>query len=130
MLAPIDNHIGARMSTPTTVKSTQIVAGVAVVLALLGGAYAVGRSQGVSTPPPAEEPTSAVTQKTEPAPQRVASAEPAPQRAANTEPAREARPAPAQRDRASSAWGVKSKRNSPGRSGSGTATEDMQSPRM
>ncbi|RZJ10593.1 MAG: glycine zipper 2TM domain-containing protein [Rubrivivax sp.] len=31
------------MSTPN-VKSTQIVAGVAVVLALLGGAYAVGRS--------------------------------------------------------------------------------------
>ena len=74
------------MSTPTTVKSTQIVAGVAVVLALLGGAYAVGRSQGVSTPPPAEEPTPAVTQKAEPAPQRLASAE----------PVREARPAPAQ----------------------------------
>lgn len=42
------------MSTPTTVKSTQIVAGVAVVLALLGGAYAVGRSQGVGGEPPAE----------------------------------------------------------------------------
>jgi len=39
------------MSTPTSVKSTQIVAGVAVVLALLGGAYAVGRSQGVSVEP-------------------------------------------------------------------------------
>lgn len=42
------------MSTPSTVKSTQIVAGVAVVLALLGGAYAVGRSQGVSAPPAVE----------------------------------------------------------------------------
>lgn len=84
------------MSTPTTVKSTQIVAGVAVVLALLGGAYAVGRSQSVSSPPPIEEPAPAVTQKAEPAPQRMASAEPAPQRAANAEPAREARPAPAQ----------------------------------
>lgn len=43
------------MSSPATpVKSTQIVAGVAVVLALLGGAYAVGRSQGTDSPPPVE----------------------------------------------------------------------------
>jgi outer membrane lipoprotein SlyB len=77
------------MSTPTPVKSTQIVAGVAVVLALLGGAYAVGRSQGVGTEPPVDAPVAAQnTQKTEPAPQRLASAE----------PAREARPAPAERE--------------------------------
>ena len=59
------------MSTPT-VKSTQIVAGVAVVLALLGGAYAVGRSQGVTTPPAADMPPPAVSQQAEPAPQRLA----------------------------------------------------------
>jgi len=45
------------MSTPTLpIKSTQIVAGVAVVIALLGGAYAVGRSQtseSVAQPAPA-----------------------------------------------------------------------------
>lgn len=79
------------MSTPT-VKSTQIVAGVAVVLALLGGAYAVGRSQGVSTPPVAEMSPPAATQPADPAPQRLASAEPA----AESRPApssREARPA-------------------------------------
>ncbi|WP_457418996.1 glycine zipper 2TM domain-containing protein [Roseateles sp. P5_E7] len=68
------------MSTPS-VKSTQIVAGVAVVMALLGGAYAVGRSQIMSSPPVAEAPP-AVTQ---PAPQRVARADtvreaPAPER--------------------------------------------------
>lgn len=40
------------MSTPS-VKSTQIVAGVAVVLALLGGAYAIGRSTANTAPPPA-----------------------------------------------------------------------------
>ena len=76
------------MSTPTPVKSTQIVAGVAVVLALLGGAYAVGRSQGVGTEPPVDAPAVAATttQKTAPAPQRLAAAE----------PAREARPAPAE----------------------------------
>ncbi|MBV8033615.1 glycine zipper 2TM domain-containing protein [Roseateles sp.] len=56
------------MSTTTLpAKSTQIVAAVAVVLALLGAAYAVGRSQGsesvVEAPPPAA--------------QRLASAEPA-----------------------------------------------------
>lgn len=79
------------MSTPT-VKSTQIVAGVAVVLALLGGAYAVGRSQGVSTPPVAEMSPPAATPPADPAPQRLASAEPA----AESRPApssREARPA-------------------------------------
>jgi hypothetical protein len=36
-------------------------------------------------------------------------------------------PAAAQRSSASSAWGVKSKTKWPGRSGSGTATADMQS---
>ncbi|MEO6276292.1 glycine zipper 2TM domain-containing protein [Roseateles sp.] len=42
------------MSTPT-VSSTQIVAGVAVVLALLGGAYAVGRSQPAAEVAPVAE---------------------------------------------------------------------------
>lgn len=51
------------MSSPTSVKSTQIVAGVAVVLALLGGAYAVGRSQGVSGEPAAEPVAAAELQK-------------------------------------------------------------------
>ncbi|MFG6442249.1 glycine zipper 2TM domain-containing protein [Pelomonas margarita] len=41
------------MST-APIKAPQIVAGVAVVMALLGGAYAVGRSQGVDSPPPAQ----------------------------------------------------------------------------
>lgn len=73
------------MSTPThTVKSTQIVAGVAIVLALLGGAYAVGRSQGVSAPPPVEAAQPA-TNSTEAA--RIASAD----------AVREVRPAPAER---------------------------------
>ncbi|HEY9109702.1 MAG TPA: glycine zipper 2TM domain-containing protein [Roseateles sp.] len=49
------------MSTPS-VKSTQIIAGVAVVAALLGGAYAVGRSTGSHA-------ESAPTAMTEPAPQ-------------------------------------------------------------
>lgn len=47
------------MSTSTSpLKATQIVAGVAVVLALLGGAYAVGRSQGPTgdQPPVAQAP--------------------------------------------------------------------------
>ena len=66
------------MSTPT-VNSTQIVAGVAIVLALLGGAYAVGRSQ----TEPVVEPVAVVT----PAPARkVAQAEP--RRVAPTEPVR------------------------------------------
>ena len=70
------------MSTPThTVKSTQIVAGVAVVLALLGGAYAVGRSQSVNSEPIAATP-----------PPHTAPAEP--QRLASAEPVRAAKPAP------------------------------------
>ncbi|PTT83848.1 hypothetical protein DBR42_15635, partial [Pelomonas sp. HMWF004] len=79
------------MSTPA-VKSTQIVAGVAVVLALLGGAYAVGRSQSALTPPVADgQPQPTMQSGTKPAdaaPQRLASAEPARE-------AREARPEPA-----------------------------------
>lgn len=67
------------MSTPTSVNSTQIVAGVAVVAALLGGAYAMGRSQGVDTP-------------AEPVAQTAA----APQRLAAAGPVRESRPAPVQ----------------------------------
>ncbi|MBW8843598.1 MAG: glycine zipper 2TM domain-containing protein [Burkholderiales bacterium] len=71
------------MSTPTLpVKSTQIVAGVAVVLALLGGAYAVGRSHGDTAEPVA----AAVPAPTSAQPQRLAS----------TEPAREAQPVPAE----------------------------------
>lgn len=73
------------MSTPTLpVKSTQIVAGVAVVLALLGGAYAVGRSQGPSSEAP-PEPVAAQQTATQAAakPQHLAAAEtsrePAPQ---------------------------------------------------
>jgi outer membrane lipoprotein SlyB len=84
------------MSTPIPVKSTQIVAGVAVVLALLGGAYAVGRSQGVGSEPPADIQTPAVTQKTEP-PAVTQKNEPAPQRLASADTAREARPAPVER---------------------------------
>jgi len=60
------------MSTPT-VKSTQIVAGVAVVLALLGGAYAVGRSHTDSPEPVAATTTQPTTSA---APQRLASADP------------------------------------------------------
>jgi len=61
------------MSTPTLpVKSTQIVAAVAVVLALLGGAYAVGRSHNnVDAPTP---PVATAPQPTT-APQRLASAD-------------------------------------------------------
>jgi len=72
------------MSTPmNSVKSTQIVAGVAVVLALLGGAYAVGRSQTVTS-----EPIAATTQQqTTAAPQRLASAEPVRQAQPHLQPA-------------------------------------------
>lgn len=62
------------MSNPTTVKSTQIVAGVAVVLALLGGAYAVGRSHGDNVDAPLAaatmpaEATTAAAPATEPMP--------------------------------------------------------------
>jgi len=88
------------MSTPThTVKSTQIVAGVAVVLALLGGAYAVGRSQGPSSEPVAAampEPTSTQSTSAQPTnsapPQRLASADPV--RESVREPVRHAQPAP------------------------------------
>lgn len=70
------------MSTPTLpVKSTQIVAGVAVVLALLGGAYAVGRSSGTE---PAAEAVPAVAAQDARQPQRLAAAG----------PVRDARPAP------------------------------------
>ncbi|MFT7722771.1 MAG: glycine zipper 2TM domain-containing protein [Roseateles sp.] len=68
------------MSTAAPVKSTQIVAGVAVVAALLGGAYAMGRSQG----------SQGLT-----APEPVTAAAPAPQRLAADTPLRETRPAPA-----------------------------------
>lgn len=78
------------MSSTVPAKSVQIVAGVAVVMALLGGAYAVGRSQGVTAPAPEAAPVQA---QAEPAPVRT---EPAPQRLASAQPVREtARPAPA-----------------------------------
>jgi outer membrane lipoprotein SlyB len=71
------------MSTPTLpVKSTQIVAGVAVVLALLGGAYAVGRSQGNNSLPEPE------------ATQPAAAAAPRAERLASADAPRESRPAP------------------------------------
>lgn len=77
------------MSTPT-VNSTQIVAGVAVVLALLGGAYAVGRSQNEPVAVPLTDAAPVAQTKTQtPAPRVVAQAEP--RRAA--EPVR-AQPAP------------------------------------
>jgi outer membrane lipoprotein SlyB len=83
------------MSSTIPAKSVQIVAGVAVVMALLGGAYAVGRSQGVSAPEPA--PVQAAQAEPE-APAPVAApvrAEPAPQRLASAQPVREStRPAP------------------------------------
>lgn len=59
------------MSTTPSVKSTQIVAGVAVVLALLGGAYAVGRSQTISSPPPMD----AAVEPARVEPQRLAAAD-------------------------------------------------------
>lgn len=65
------------MSTPS-VKSTQVIAGVAVVAALLGGAYAVGRSTGSHA-------ESSPTAMTEAAPQTDRDA-PAP--AARREPTR------------------------------------------
>ncbi|MGM9481439.1 glycine zipper 2TM domain-containing protein [Roseateles sp. NT4] len=69
------------MSTPThSVKSTQIVAGVAVVLALLGGAYAVGRSHTDSG-----ETVAATTQQ-------QSTAQPA--RLASADQVRQAQPAP------------------------------------
>jgi outer membrane lipoprotein SlyB len=81
------------MSTPT-VNSTQIVAGVAVVLALLGGAYAVGRSQSEPVAAPLTDAAPVAETKTQtPAPRVVAQAEP--RRAA--EPVR-AQPAPVDRE--------------------------------
>jgi len=62
------------MSTPS-LKSTQIVAGVAVVLALLGGAYAVGRSQNAERAPEPAQVTAATQAATTAAPQRLAAAE-------------------------------------------------------
>ncbi len=80
MLAGISQHIGRPMSTPTLpAKSTQIVAAVAVVIALLGAAYAVGRSRG-------DEPVAEAVPQV--AAQRVASAE------AAREAVRDVRPAP------------------------------------
>lgn len=49
------------MSNAFPLKSTQIVAGVAVVAALLGGAYAVGRSEGNTTAPASDASTTQAT---------------------------------------------------------------------
>lgn len=73
-------------SAPT--RSLQVVAGVAVVMALLGGAYAVGRSQGGSAPAP-----EASLAATEPAPQRLASAQPVRESRANAPVERDTAPA-------------------------------------
>ncbi|MGQ3054429.1 MAG: glycine zipper 2TM domain-containing protein [Roseateles sp.] len=73
------------MATPT-VNSTQIVAGVAVVLALLGGAYAVGRSQGEPNSAPMTAPIAATT--TAPVAEAPPAATPAPRVVAQAEPRR------------------------------------------
>jgi outer membrane lipoprotein SlyB len=83
MLAPSFNSTEGPMSTPTLpVKSTQIVAGVAVVIALLGAAYAVGRSQSGDTLADAAAPAPVLTSQpavpgTRPATQGSNSASPA-----------------------------------------------------
>lgn len=76
------------MSTTPSIKSTQIVAGVAVVLALLGGAYAVGRSQSISSPPPLE----AAAEPARAEPQRLAAAA-APREVPRPAPVAERQPA-------------------------------------
>lgn len=76
------------MSSTPSVKSTQVVAGVAVVLALLGGAYAVGRSQTISSPPPVE----AAAEPARVEPQRLAAAD-APRQAPRPAPVAERQPA-------------------------------------
>lgn len=91
------------MSSTVQPKSLQIVAGVAVVMALLGGAYAVGRSQGATAPTPEAAPLQAQAEAPAPAPARVDApvrVEPAPQRLASAQPVRESsRPAaPVERD--------------------------------
>jgi len=97
----LDKTIKAAMSSsPTNVKSVQIVAGVAVVMALLGGAYAVGRSQQAVTAPPAEPVTAQTQAPVEPeapAPTKP-QAQPQPQaqtqRLASAQPVRETSRAP------------------------------------
>lgn len=64
------------MSTPN-VKSTQIIAGVAVVMALLGGAYAVGRSNGSHAESAPTALTESVPQTDRDAPAAAARREPA-----------------------------------------------------
>ncbi|RZL32894.1 MAG: glycine zipper 2TM domain-containing protein [Rubrivivax sp.] len=76
------NHNGAAMSTPS-IKSTQVIAGVAVVLALLGGAYAIGRSSGpqVDNPPVAAALTESAAQADRDMPAaRAPAPQPAPRR--------------------------------------------------
>jgi outer membrane lipoprotein SlyB len=68
------------VSTPFPLKSAQIVGGVAIVIALLGGAYAVGRSQATASAA-ADEPSLT-----------------APRHQAAADGPRQARPAPAERD--------------------------------
>lgn len=79
-------------SSPATVKSVQIVAGVAVVMALLGGAYAVGRSQQAVTAPTVEPVTAQAPVEAEaPAPTK---AQAQTQRLASAQPVRETSRAP------------------------------------
>jgi len=75
MLRGISTAMDAAMSTQSPIKSTQIVAGVAVVLALLGGAYAVGRSHNAENESPATATSAQLVTAAQP--QRLASAEPA-----------------------------------------------------
>lgn len=87
------------MSTATSIKSTQIVAGVAVVLALLGGAYAVGRSQVASSVPSPEAQvaanTAANTATSATSPAETPQAQPAPQRLASADAPAMREPSPA-----------------------------------
>lgn len=79
------------MSSTVPAKSVQVVAGVAVVMALLGGAYAVGRSQGDNPRAPEAVPAAS---RAEVPPQRLAAAQPV-REASRAAPgaAREAQPA-------------------------------------
>ncbi|OWR02147.1 glycine zipper 2TM domain-containing protein [Roseateles puraquae] len=83
-------------SSPATVKSVQIVAGVAVVMALLGGAYAVGRSQQAVTAPTVEPVTAQAPVEPEvPAPTKAqVQPQPQTQRLASAQPVRETSRAP------------------------------------
>ncbi len=86
------------MSSTVPAKSVQIVAGVAVVMALLGGAYAVGRSQQATPAPSAEPVTAQAPVEPEAAAPTKAQLQPQPQaqtqRLASAQPARDTYRAP------------------------------------